>query len=42
MIGGWAALISQNHSAVAERYFKNLMEAQLWCEEYLAQFHAKP
>ncbi len=39
MIGGWAALISHKHSAVAERYFKTLMEAQLWCEEQLAQVH---
>ena len=38
--GDWAALISRNHSAVDDHYFKNLMEAQLWCEDRLAELQA--
>ncbi len=41
-MGRWAALISRDQTAVTERYFKNLMEAQLWCEARLAQLQAKP
>jgi hypothetical protein len=40
-MGRWAALISRDHTAVTERYFTNLMDAQMWCEARLAQLQAK-
>ncbi len=40
--GGWVALISRDHTTVAHNFFKNLIEAQVWCESYLAQLQSKP
>jgi hypothetical protein len=40
--GGWVAMISRDHTAVQHNFFKNLVEAQGWCEMCLAQLQAKP
>ena len=40
--GGWVAMISRDHTAVQHNFFKNLVEAQGWCEMCLAQLHVKP
>lgn len=40
--GEWAALISRENVAVNTNFFKNLMAAQTWCEERLAELQAKP
>ncbi len=40
--GDWTALISREHAAVAHNFFKNVIEAQLWCEAYLAKIPTKP
>ncbi len=40
--GGWVAMISRDHIAVEHNFFKNLIEAQVWCEACLIQFKAKP
>ncbi len=42
MTGDWAALISHDHTAIAHNLFKNAIEAQLWCEAYLAKIPTKP
>ena len=41
-MGRWAAFISRDHTAVTERYFKNLMDAQMWCEARLTELQTKP
>ncbi len=40
--GDWTALISRDHTAVKHNFFKNVIEAQLWCEAYLAKIPTKP
>jgi hypothetical protein len=35
--GEWAALITQNRVAVSHNFFRNLMDAQLWCEARLTE-----
>jgi hypothetical protein len=36
--GEWGALISLDHTAISNNFFKTLMDAQIWCEERLAEF----
>ena len=36
----WTALITCDNEAVNHHFFKNLMEAQLWCEERLSELHS--
>ena len=38
--GGWVAMISREHKAVEHNFFKNLVEAQVWCEARLIQLQA--
>jgi hypothetical protein len=40
--GVWAALISRENVAVNNHVFKTLMDAQIWCEDRLAELQAKP
>ncbi len=40
--GGWVAMISRDHIVVQHNFFKNLVEAQIWCETRLAQIQAQP
>ncbi len=39
--GGWVALISRDHMALEHNFFKNLVEAQIWCETRLTQLQTK-
>jgi hypothetical protein len=34
--GEWAALITQDQTPVSHNFFRNLMDAQMWCEARLA------
>lgn len=38
----WAAVITQANTVLNYNFFKNLVEAQIWCEERLAELQAKP
>jgi hypothetical protein len=40
--GEWAALISRNHTAVNNNLFPTRIDAQVWCEDRLAELQAKP
>ena len=37
----WTAVISQANVVVSYTFFKNLVEAQIWCEERLAELQAQ-
>ncbi len=38
--GEWTAAISQANAILNDNFFKNLVEAQVWCEDRLAELQA--
>jgi hypothetical protein len=40
--GEWSALISRDHKAINKGTFATRIDAQVWCEERIAELHAKP